>query len=77
MPSRQTIVNYIHALTQEQGLAVLWATHLIDEVYPTDQLVVLHNGIIQITGTVDEVIAKVNADNLQGAFTLLTQKEAR
>jgi len=77
VPSRQTIVNYIHALTQEQGLAVLWATHLIDEVYPTDQLVVLHNGIIQITGTVDEVIAKVNADNLQGAFTLLTQKEAR
>ncbi|MDG2364816.1 MAG: ABC transporter ATP-binding protein [Methylococcaceae bacterium] len=77
VPSRQAIVSYIHALTQEQGLAVLWATHLIDEVYPTDQLVVLHNGIIQITGTVDEVIAKVNADNLQGAFALLTQKEAR
>ncbi len=74
MPSRQAIVSYIHNLTQEQELAVLWATHLIDEVYSTDQLVVLHNGLIKITGTVDEVIAKVNADDLQEAFMLLTQK---
>ncbi|MEO1894803.1 MAG: ATP-binding cassette domain-containing protein, partial [Methylococcales bacterium] len=75
VPSRQAIVSYIHGLTKEQGLAVLWATHLIDEVYPTDQLVVLHQGKIQITGSVREVIEKVHAENLQDAFAHLTQKE--
>ena len=75
VPSRQAIVSYIHGLTKEQGLAVLWATHLIDEVYPTDQLIVLHHGKIQITGSVSEVIEKVHAENLQDAFAHLTQKE--
>ena len=32
MPSRQVIVDHVHALAKEQGLAVLWATHLIDEI---------------------------------------------
>lgn len=42
--SRAAITGYVHSLSEEQGLTVLWATHLTDEVLPEDQLVVLHQG---------------------------------
>jgi ABC-2 type transport system ATP-binding protein len=41
--SRAAIVAHVHDLAAE-GLAVLWATHLTDEVRPSDRLVVLHEG---------------------------------
>ncbi len=42
VPSRKAIVDYVHHLAAEQGIAVLWASHLIDEIYPSDRLIVLH-----------------------------------
>ncbi|MGI9386934.1 MAG: ATP-binding cassette domain-containing protein, partial [Methyloligellaceae bacterium] len=34
VPSRTAIVRHIHELVRNEGLAVLWATHLIDEIEP-------------------------------------------
>ncbi|MGH6926760.1 MAG: ATP-binding cassette domain-containing protein, partial [Dongiaceae bacterium] len=39
--SRQAIVDHVHGLCQEDGLGVLWATHLVDEVRPGDQVIIL------------------------------------
>ncbi|MEI6545316.1 MAG: ABC transporter ATP-binding protein, partial [Methylococcales bacterium] len=44
VPSRLAIVEYVHQLVAEEKLAVLWASHLIDEIYPEDHLIVLHKG---------------------------------
>lgn len=48
--ARQSITEHVHRLCAEDNLTVLWATHLTDEVYDTDQLVLLHQGRILQTG---------------------------
>ena len=42
--ARAAITAHVHALAREDGLTVLWATHLVDEVEPGDDLVILHQG---------------------------------
>ncbi len=73
VPSRQNIVEYVHQLVAEEKIAVLWASHLMDEIYPEDQLIVLHKGQIKANGSVDEVLKCANATTINQAFHLLTQ----
>ncbi len=42
--TRRAITDHVHALSRDQGLTVLWATHLTDEVEAEDQLLILHRG---------------------------------
>ncbi|MEO0820356.1 MAG: ATP-binding cassette domain-containing protein [Pseudomonadota bacterium] len=42
--ARRDMVADIHRLAAEEGVGVLWATHLIDEILPEDRVVVLHEG---------------------------------
>jgi ABC-2 type transport system ATP-binding protein len=41
--SRRAIVEHVHGLAAG-GLTVFWATHLVDEILPDDDVVVLHEG---------------------------------
>ncbi len=74
IPSRAALVEDLHRRAAE-GMAVLWATHLIDEVWPQDRVVVLHRGEVRAAGTVAEVIAGAGAASLAGAFAALTAEE--
>ena len=47
--TRHSITDHVHELAA-QGLCVLWATHLTDEVRDNDQLLVLHRGQILASG---------------------------
>lgn len=49
--TRADITAHVHGLAADQGLTVLWATHLTDEVADTDQLAILHQGRIIASGT--------------------------
>jgi len=40
--ARADILSHVRQLVTEQGIGVLWATHLFDEISPSDDLVVLH-----------------------------------
>ncbi len=73
VPSRLAIVDYVHHLVAEEGLGVLWASHLIDEIYPGDHLIVLHQGQVKANGTVDDVLKITGAPTIKDAFYLLTQ----
>lgn len=73
IPSRQSIVEYVHQLVSDEKIAVLWASHLMDEVYPSDRLIVLHQGKIKATGNVDEILTSTQTDNLSNAFSALTK----
>jgi ABC-2 type transport system ATP-binding protein len=53
--TRGSITDHVHDLASEQGLTVLWATHLVDEVRPSDHLVVLHRGTIRAAGNAAEI----------------------
>jgi len=76
MPSRQAIVEHVHALVKEQRLAVLWATHLIDEVATDDSLVVLHQGQIKAKGKLADVLQSTGCQDAGEVFHKLTQAPA-
>ncbi|PWC35385.1 ABC transporter ATP-binding protein [Azospirillum sp. TSO22-1] len=67
---RRQVLEHVHDLCRAQGLAVLWATHLIDEVLPGDGVVVLHRGRVLASGLVEEVCA--GSGTLGEAFARLT-----
>jgi ABC-2 type transport system ATP-binding protein len=66
----------VHRLAVEEKLAVLWASHLIDEIYPDDHLIVLHKGQVKANGTVDEVLDVTHTPTIKDAFYTLTQEGA-
>lgn len=53
--SRGALVAHVHDLCAQDGLTVLWATHLVDEVWGGDRLVVLHRGRIVADGLAGEI----------------------
>ena len=77
VPSRRAIVEHVHRLSAENNIAVLWATHLIDEIAASDHLVILHNGSVRAKGRVDEVLEYSGATDINDAFYMLTQREER
>jgi len=52
--ARHSITDHVHDLA-DQGLCILWATHLTDEVRDNDQLLVLHHGKILAAGQTGEL----------------------
>jgi ABC-2 type transport system ATP-binding protein len=70
--SKAAIVAQVRRLVRDRGVAVLWATHLFDEVRDDDEVVVLHRGKVLAAGNVAEVIAARAAPDLRAAFARLT-----
>jgi ABC-2 type transport system ATP-binding protein len=70
--ARADILGHVRRLVSEQGIAVLWATHLFDEIAPGDNLVILHLGRVLAQGEVTRVVAATKAHDLHSAFMQLT-----
>ncbi len=71
--SRAHIIAHVRKLVAEQGVSVLWATHLIDEVVEDDHVVMLHKGQVLAQGAVPHVVAAADARDIRTAFMRLTQ----
>lgn len=67
--SRTDIVADLHRMAAEDGLGVLWTTHLIDEVASDDPVYILHKGEILAAGPAQEIAAE---QDLSDAFLSLT-----
>ena len=70
--SRESVLQIVRALVAEQGIGVLWATHLIDEIDDSDKLVLLHKGRVLYEGAVPGLLEQAKTDNLRTAFRNLT-----
>jgi ABC-2 type transport system ATP-binding protein len=70
--SKATIVEQVRALSRTRDVAVLWTTHLLDEIEPGDQVIVLHQGRVLENGEMAEIIARAGAADLRSAFRALT-----
>jgi ABC-2 type transport system ATP-binding protein len=70
--SRRAIVEHVHRLCRERDLAVLWTTHLIDEIWPGDQLVVLADGRVRAVGASEAIRAQTGCNDLAEAYRQLT-----
>jgi ABC-2 type transport system ATP-binding protein len=71
--ARADILQRVRALAIEQDVGVLWATHLIDEVAPADDVIVLHKGRTLAQGAVGDVLRATGKDTIGAAFAGLTQ----
>ncbi|WP_413205963.1 ABC transporter ATP-binding protein [Rhodospirillum sp. A1_3_36] len=69
--SRRAITAHVHDLAAA-GMAVLWATHLVDEIKDGDQVVVLHRGQVLADATAKEVAGE---GRLADAFLQMTGEE--
>lgn len=70
--TRRWLIEHLHHLAEKEGICVFLATHLVDEVAPEDDLIVLDKGSIVASGKVDAVVREAGAATLDEAFTKLT-----
>jgi ABC-2 type transport system ATP-binding protein len=73
--SKLTILRHVRTLVRERGVAVLWTTHLFDELEPADNLVILHKGKRIAAGGVGEIVAQTGTEHIRAAFAALTTGE--
>jgi ABC-2 type transport system ATP-binding protein len=70
--SRGDLRKLILELRAERSVAVLWATHLCDEVTDADRVVVLHRGKVLADTTPAALVADAGVATIEQAFLKLT-----
>ncbi len=70
--SRSDLLKLMLSLRAERSVAVLWATHLCDEVPDADRLVVLHRGKVLADTTPAQFVADAGAATIEQAFLAVT-----
>lgn len=71
--ARRDILERTTALCRDEDLAVLWATHLIDEVAPANQVIVLHQGQVIADGSRESILSETGTADIGAAFAHLTK----
>ena len=69
--SRQMILKHVKSLCKKGQLAVLWATHLIDEIDKGEKVVIINKGEIVESGDVIKIVKKTKQKNIRDAFNKL------
>ena len=69
--SRRDLIRLVRKVRDEQGIAILWATHLCEEAASTDRVVVLHRGKVLRDTTPAAMLAEAGVAELEEAFIRL------
>lgn len=75
LESRADIVAIVRALVREEGLSVLWATHIFEEIEAGDAAIVLHKGRVVARGTAGSIAQ--GTESLEAAFRRLVAEPAK
>jgi ABC-2 type transport system ATP-binding protein len=70
--SRADLLKQLLILRRERQVAILWATHLCDEVPDADRVIVLHRGKVLTDTTPSRLIATSGAATIEDAFLAMT-----
>ena len=70
--ARLALVKNLRGIVKAQGMSILWATHLVDEVAEAGRIVLLMRGKITNEGPPDALITLSGAADLTGAYVALT-----
>lgn len=71
--ARADLNRHVRQLCLDQGLGVLWATHLIEEIQPDDPVTLIHRGRLLANSSSAEICQRVGKARLVDAFETLTQ----
>ena len=69
--SRQMILKHVKSLCKKNNLAVLWATHLIDEIDKGEKVIIIDKGKVLESGDVSMIVRKTKTKNIRDAFNKL------
>ncbi|MBY5936714.1 ABC transporter ATP-binding protein [Marinobacter nauticus] len=70
--SRKALNEHVRTLSEEGGLTVLWATHLIEEVRADDRVLILHQGQLLADGNGQAICDAEGTRDLAETFHALT-----
>lgn len=70
--ARRNLVAHVRGIVASTGLAVLWATHLVDEVANADRIALLVRGEVKAVLPPAALIAEARASDLTEAYFNLT-----
>ncbi|MET3924545.1 ATP-binding cassette domain-containing protein [Devosia sp. 2618] len=70
--ARNALVQHMQRERDERGTAILWATHLVEEVAQADRIILIAKGRVVIEGTPAEVVAAAGVTTLAEAYVSLT-----
>ena len=73
--SRRDLLSHVLELKQERKMAILWASHLVDEAEQADRVIILHKGKIRTSGTPEQLVHSTATQNLHDAFVSLTAEK--
>ncbi len=68
IPARRSLVAFLHRLAVQSDIAILWATHLIDEVDGDDDLIILAKGRVRHSGRAATLLAQSGEASLSALF---------
>ena len=68
IPTRSELISHLHSLPEQTGCAVLWATHLIDEILPDDRVIMLHQGKIVADNQCNVLLNEFSASDMSGVM---------
>lgn len=75
--SRGDLLKLLLTMRTERGVAILWATHLCDEVPDADRVIVLHRGKVLADTTPKALVASAGTATIEEAFLAMTGDSGR
>ena len=75
--TRDTINDHLRQLCSDSGITILSSTHLIDEVRPDDELIVLIQGQIKLQQRCQEAMQTLQLDSVQALYRHFHQQGAQ
>ncbi|WP_374627889.1 ABC transporter ATP-binding protein [Devosia sp.] len=70
--TRRLLVRHLHAVREQAGTSILWATHIVEELEDADRIVLIRTGEILGEGTPAELLARTGTATLTDAYVALT-----
>jgi ABC-2 type transport system ATP-binding protein len=74
--ARADILRLVRDLARDDGVGVLWTTHLVDEIRDRDNVLVLHKGRLLADGASGDLMAQTGVAAIGEAFAKLTGAHA-
>ena len=74
--SRLDLLRIVSEMRAKRGVAVLWATHLCEEVVEADRVIVLHQGHVRKDCSPAALIEDTGKSTIVEAFVALTSASA-
>ena len=75
--SRSELLRQLLAMRRDRQVAILWATHLCDEVPDADRVIVLHRGKVLADTTPKQLIETSGKASIEEAFLAMTGLNAK